>query len=133
MVKDTNVTVRASDKQMMNTELLLTEHFIRHTLEAYEKGYVKRKEMERFIPIKKEDPMALADSLLNKKHKDDKYFEDVNNAYKLLKEELRRYVDIAKKGGWQQLPTDAKQYKKGTSSQAIAMLKRRLQVTDYMP
>jgi len=34
--------------------------------------------MERFVPRKKEDVMALADSLLNKKHKDNKYFDDVN-------------------------------------------------------
>lgn len=133
MVEDSNFTVNPSDKSMINTELLLTAHFIRYTLSNYEKGYVKRKEMERFIPIKKADPILLADSLLNKKHKDDKYFEDVNNAYKLLKQELGRYVDIAKKGGWPVLPTDAKQFKKGNSSQAIALLKKRLQITGYMP
>ena len=130
---DSSFTVRATDKSMINTELLLTEHFIKYTLNNYEKGYVKRKEMEKFIPIKKEDPLYLADSLINKKHKDDKYFEDVNNAYRLLKEELRRYVDIAEKGGWQQLPTDPKQFKQGTSSAAIAALKKRLQVTTHMP
>lgn len=133
LVTDSNLTVSAKDRSMINTELTLTAHFITHIRDSYEKGYVKRKEMERFIPIKKEDPMLFADSLLNKKHKDDKYFEDVNTAYKLLKEELRRYVDIAKKGGWQQLPTDAKQFKKGSSSAAIANLKKRLQVTGYMP
>ncbi|MDB5199470.1 MAG: L,D-transpeptidase family protein [Chitinophagaceae bacterium] len=133
LVQDSSFAVSARDKSMINTELTLTEHFIRYTLGAYEKGYVKRKEMERFIPIKKEDPMLLADSLLNKKHKDEKYFEDVNTAYKLLKEELRRYVEIAKNGGWQQLPADAKQFKKGISSPAIAALKKRLQATEDMP
>ena len=132
LVADSNIAVSAKDRSMINTELMLTEHFIRYTLGNYEKGYVKRKEMERFIPIKKEEPMSFADSLLNKKHKDDKYFEDVNTAYKLLKEELRRYVDIARKGGWQQLSTDAKQFKKGTSSAVIAELKKRLQVTEDM-
>jgi murein L,D-transpeptidase YcbB/YkuD len=133
LVADSNISVSAKDKSMLNTELILTEHFIRYTLSNYEKGYVKRKEMERFIPIKKDDPIHLADSLLNKKHKDEKYFEDVNSAYKLLKEELRRYVEIAKNGGWQQLPTDAKQFKKGVSSPVLAGLKKRLQVTGEMP
>jgi murein L,D-transpeptidase YcbB/YkuD len=132
-VADSSFAVNPKDRSKITTELTLTEHFIKYTLGNYEKGYVKRKEMERFIPIKKEDPLLLADSLLNKKHKDDKYFEDVNTAYKLLKEELRRYVDIAGKGGWEQLPTDAKQFKKGTSSAALISLKKRLQVTGDMP
>lgn len=132
LVADSSFPVRASDKSMIRTELTLTEHFIKYTLGNYEKGYVKRKEMERFIPIKKEDPVKLADSLLNKKHKDDKYFEDVNNAYRLLKEELRRYMDVAEKGGWQPLSADAKQFKKGASSPAIMALKKRLQATGHM-
>ena len=44
--------------------------------------------MERFIPREKEDALQLADSLLNKKHKDDKYFEDVNPAYSALKDQI---------------------------------------------
>ena len=133
LVEDSVLGVSPSDRSMVNTELLLTEHFIRYALGNYEKGYLKRKEMERFIPIKREDPMQLADSLLTKKHKDDKYFEDVNNAYKLLKVELSHYVDIAKKSGWPVVPEDSKQYKKGTSTTAIALLKKRLQVTGDMP
>jgi hypothetical protein len=33
--------------------------------------------------------MYLADSLLTKKHKDNKYFEDINESYKALKEPVR--------------------------------------------
>lgn len=126
LLTDSSFSVSSSDKAMINTELLLTTDFIKYTLNNYEKGYVKRKEMERFIPIKKEDPMLLADSLLNKKHKDDKYFEDVNNAYKLLKQQLNRYVDIANNGGWQPVTAIPKQFKAGASSPAIAALKKRL-------
>ena len=133
MVADSNITVRASDKSMINTEILLTDHFIKYALGNYQKGFVKRKEMERFIPIKKDDPLLYADSLLNKKHKDDKYFDDVNNAYKLLKEQLINYVNISKKGGWPALTGDAKQFKKGASSPAVLNLKKRLQITGDMP
>jgi hypothetical protein len=74
LIADDEFSVSASNKDFINTEFTLTEHFITYMLNNYEKGYVKRKEMERFIPRKKEDPLALADSLVNKKHKDDKYF-----------------------------------------------------------
>ena len=97
LIAEDELSVNASDKSYINTELTLTHHFIMYMLNNYEKGYVKRKEMERFIPRKKEDPLALADSLVNKKHKDDKYFEDVNQSYKGLKDQLSRYLAIAKK------------------------------------
>ena len=133
IVADSDFTVKASDKSMVNTELTLTEHFIKYSLGNYARAFLKRKEMERFVPIKKEEPLEYADSLLNKKHKDNKYFEEVNNAYKLLKEELNKYVAIAKKGGWQQITGDAKKIKKGNSSPLIAELKKRLQLTGDMP
>jgi murein L,D-transpeptidase YcbB/YkuD len=88
--------------------------------------------MERFIPRKKEDPLLLADSLLTKKHKDDKYYEDVNNAYKLLKDYLGKYYAIAKQGGWPQITATAKNLKKGISSTDIVQLKKRLQLTGDM-
>lgn len=116
----------------LQTELTMTQHFLKYILSNYEKGYVKRKEMERFIPYKKQDALAIADSLLNKKHKDDKYFEDVHQPYKLLKERLVRYYDVTKKGGWPQIAA-AKALKMGTTSPAVALLKRRLQLTGEMP
>lgn len=117
----------------INTELTLTEHFIKYILNNYQKGYVKRKEMERFIPYKKQDPLALADSLLNKKHKDDKYFEDVNAPYKGLKDQLGKYYNIARAGGWSQITTAKKMLKKGVSDPSILVIKKRLQLTGEMP
>jgi murein L,D-transpeptidase YcbB/YkuD len=89
--------------------------------------------MERFIPRKKEDPLALADSLINKKHKDDKYFEDVNQSYKGLKDQLGRYLTIAKNGGWPQINSIKKSLKKGASSPDIVIIKKRLAITGDMP
>ncbi len=110
------------------TELTLTEHFIRYILSSYEKGYVKRKEMERFIPYKKQDALSMADSLLNKKHKDNKYFENVHEPFRLLKEKLAAYYAVAKSGGWQTIPTE-KLIKPGSSSPIIPAIKKRLQLT----
>lgn len=129
LIAEDTLSVSPGNKSFLNTELTLTQHFIQYILHNYEKGFVKRKEMERFIPRKKEDVMQLADSLLNKKHKDDKYFEDVNAAYSALKDQLNNYVAIAKKGGWPQIDLKKKTLKKGTSTPEIAVIKKRLQIT----
>lgn len=132
LLAEESFTVSASDKSNLNTELTLTQHFIVYALYNIEGGYIKRKEMERFVPRRKEDPIYLADSLLTKKHKDNKYYEDVNESYKKLKEELGKYVAIAKNGGWHVINVPAKQLKKGTSMPFIAALKKRLQLTGDM-
>ena len=129
LIAEEELSVSDSNKDFINTELTLTRHFIMYMLNNYEKGYVKRKEMERFIPRKKEDPIALADSLANKKHKDDKYFEDVNQSYKGLKDQLSNYLAIAKNGGWPQVNSVKKHLKKGVSSPDIVIIKKRLMLT----
>lgn len=116
----------------VQTELTLTQHFIKYMISNYGKGFVKRKEMERFIPYKKRDPLEVADSLLTKKHKDNKYFENVHQPYRLLKEKLAVYYKVAKAGGWPQIPT-AKSLKPGSSSPAVTLIKRRLQLSGDMP
>lgn len=129
LIAQDDLSVSQGDKSILNTELTLTQHFIMYMLHNYEKGFVKRKEMERFVPRKKEDPIALADSIVNKKHKDDKYFEDVNNSYKALKDQLGKYLAIAKKGGWPQITLSKKALKKGMSSPEIPAIKKRLLAT----
>lgn len=119
--------------EFRNIELTLTQHFIQYIRSNYNKGYVKRKEMERFIPSKKQNVLQVADSLLSKKHKDNKYFENVNEPYRLLKEQLQKYYDVTKTGGWPAISTSAKTLKKGVSNAAIPLLKKRLQISGQMP
>ena len=133
LIIEENMNVNGSNESIIETELTLTQHFIDYTLQNYEKGYVKRKEMERFIPRKKEDIVALADSLINKKHNDDKYFEDINDNYRLLKDQLARYHKITVAGGWPTVPAEIIKVKKGSSSPAVAILKKRLQITGDLP
>jgi len=133
LIAEEDLSISAQNKAFINTELTLTNHFIQYVMNQFEDGYVKRKEMERFIPRKKEDALYLADSLLTKKHKDNKYFEDINESYKVLKDQLARYYDIAKKGGWPYISTDKKTYKKGTSAPAVALIKKHLQLTGDIP
>lgn len=133
LTAEDTVFVNASNSSFINTELTLTQHFIEYILHNYEKGYVKRKEMERFVPFKKQDAILLADSLLNKKHKDDKYFEDVNLPYKLLKEQLAKYYNIVKQGGWPQISITKKILKPGVTDFAIVAIKKRLRISGDMP
>ena len=130
LMLEENLAVKASSKSYINTELQLTNFFIRYSLKNFEKGFVKRKELERFIPRKKLDVLYLADSLLTKKHKDNKYFEDINEPYRKLKEQLSRYVDIARKGGWSSITSPGKKpLKEGSSSPDVALVKRHLFLT----
>ena len=132
LIAEETLSVNSSNKTILKTELKLTEHFILYALNNIEDGYIKRKEMERFVPRKKEDALLLADSLLTKKHKDNKYYEDVNENYKLLKTQLGAYYVVAKAGGWPLVNGSAKQFKKGASSPAILTLKKRLHASGDM-
>jgi len=127
-IYDASLTLSDKNTSVLNTELQLTHHFIKYMLGNYEDGVVKRKEMERFIPYMKQDALALADSLINKKHKDDKYFEDANKSYGDLKAQLKKYVDIAKKGGWPVVP-EVKGLRLNATNPVVALLKKRLQIT----
>ena len=127
------LSVSTRDTSMLNTEFGFTEHFIRFINSTYEKGYVKRKEQEKFIPIKKTDPLLMADSLLNKKHKDEKYYEEVNDMYAALKKELALYHRIAVNGGWPVIPAIKSSLKKEAVDTAIIAIKKRLQLTGEMP
>ena len=89
--------------------------------------------MERFVPAMKQDALYYADSLLKKKHKDDKYYEDVNPSYGLLKDQLAVYYDIQKNGDWPVISANKKNYKKGMAAPEIALIKKRLQLTGDMP
>lgn len=133
LIAEESLSVSAGNKSYVNTELTLTQHFITYMLNSFEKGYVKRKEMERFVPFKKEEILGLADSLLNKKHKDNKYFEDVHEPYRLLKENLKQYYEIAKAGGWPEIPGTIKTLKKGASQPVVTLIKKRLQMSGDMP
>jgi murein L,D-transpeptidase YcbB/YkuD len=126
-------SVSAEDKGIRQTEWQLTQSLIAYAQKNFEKGYVKRKELERFIPFKKADPIELADSLLTKKHKDNKYFEDINAAYKALKGQLQKYYDLHKQGGLPVIPALLKPLKEGASSPEVTIIKQYLAKTGDMP
>jgi murein L,D-transpeptidase YcbB/YkuD len=130
LLADTNLTVSGNSKSIINTEINLTNRLINYSLTQFPQGFVKRKEVERFIPFIKQDPIKLADSLLNKKHNDDKYFSDINEPFKLLNEQLKKYVAIVKNGGWPAIgEINIKHFKMNDSSTQVLVVKRKLILT----
>ena len=125
-------TFNIADDNNIETELKLTRLFIEHGLQMYEKGFVKRKEMEQFIPTKKIDAIAYSDSLVNNKHKDNKYFEDINEPYKRLKEALAQHLIVHESGGWPKVDESLKSLTAGKSSQSVVSFKKRLLLSKDM-
>lgn len=132
LVNQEEIAFNKKDTTLLNAEFAFTENFIRYINSTYEKGYVKRKEQEKFIPIRKLDPLLMADSLLNKKHSDEKYYEDVNDMYAGLKKNLQLYFTVANSGGWVTIPSFKGSLKKGDSLNAVSLIKKRLQLTHDM-
>lgn len=126
-------SVGNNGSSVQQTELMMTFNFLRYSLANFADGYVKRKELERFVPFTKRDPMEWADSLLNKKHKDNKYFEDINPEYAKLKEQLNKYFQIAQNGGWPLAGSAKLPIKKGQSTDAVLAIKKHLQLTGDLP
>lgn len=134
IVAEDSLTIGANNSNYANTELTLTAHFMKYMLHHYETGYLSRMQIEGLMPKKKETIMAAADSLLNEKIQgDDEYIEQSNEAYRLLKEQLKNYFQIAKNGGWPQVEIEKKSLKKGAKAPEIVLIKKRLSITGDMP
>ncbi len=126
---DTSTKWTSKDKLLLNTELKMTQHYIMFALLNYDKGFVERKELESFVPVKKDSVPALVTSLLNGENLDKKYYDSVNPSYKKLKDELAKYVEIQKAGGWPKINADAKTLAATDTSKFIAVLKEHLFIT----
>ena len=133
LIGATNMNITTSNKSILKTELELTDHLINYTRSNFKKGYIKRKEIERFIPFVKENPLEQADSLLAELKRQKKDFADINEPYKLLSEELKRYVQIEKDNNWMQIDADLKTFKEGNNSPVIAAMKKNLSLMGDMP
>ena len=123
LASEDDTTISARDAGIIKTELQLMQRFIEYAQHTFDDLSPSR--LEQFIPIKKHRTIELADSVLSG-HND---YDADNPAYKQMKEQLSRYVDITKKGGWVSIAADKKKYRKGDQGPAIAAIRKRLQVT----
>lgn len=114
------------DPTIVKIELELSKRFMMYALAAN----IDDRTFETFVPIKKIAPLALADSILSGRNKDIDRYAGTNPNYKALKEQLARYVEIQKKGGWDTVVYIAKnKYQPGKSFPGMQSWKKRLYAT----
>ena len=118
-----------------NSELLTTALYffyidkVFHGLEAK-----KSNEMGWFLPREKQSYTAYTDSLLIDPSVIKKNKKTLFSQYYLLKDQLKKYRQIEKKGGWDsiKLPAGFKTLKIGDSVQAIAQVRKRLFLDGFL-
>lgn len=129
LIDDDNFTL--TPEQVTETELHLTQHFFTYTKEVYE-GTIDPSQLQWHIPRKKIDAVALLDSLVAKNGNNLEDWEPVNRLYPMLRNQLIKYYEIDKKGGWPKIELNKKIYKKRDTANAVLALKKRLSITgDY--
>lgn len=119
------------DTSILNTEFALTNAYLQFYKNNRDKTLFANLSPEKVIPVKKQDVVSLADTMLLQRI-DSAGSNKASSQYLLLKQKLQLYNSIAKKGGWRTIIFTAKQIKKGTSSPTIALIKNRLQLTGDM-
>ena len=125
---ETDKTVDENDPSIKKTELQITERFILYALKHYTKMGISETALGTYIPAKRKDIIALADSVLANNTVNNT-FAALNESYRLLKIPLQQYSIIAKNGGWQVIPASKGNYRIGINAPAILLVKRRLQAT----
>ncbi len=123
---DSNYVLR--DSVLMNTELTLTQQFFRYAQKAYVgDSSLNTTDLKWHIPRKKINMVELLDSLLVAG--DAEGYVPVNRQYRLLKNELIKYLEIQQQGRWQAIQTSKKKFQRGDKDSVIAAIKQRLLLT----
>lgn len=125
------IIISRFDTSIIKTELTLTNAYLQFYKNNHNKTSFADIAPEKTVPIKKENAVALADSILFQRI-DSLAGNGSASQYVRLKQKLQLYNSIAKQGGWRTIIFTGKQIKKGISSPAIALIKRRLQLTGDM-
>jgi murein L,D-transpeptidase YcbB/YkuD len=121
----TNNQSEINQKQRENLELVLTTTFFKYSERAFSGINKTARQLDWFIPRSKKNYQVLLDSLILK-DENDKSFEPVNLYYSKLKEKLRLYRDIQKKGGFPIIKNDAEFLFKSESDSVMLQVKKRL-------
>lgn len=118
--------IEANDPSIVAIELQLTRRFVQFILDAYKDNNIEARDLESFIPIKKVPLMQFADSVLSRKSEDAEKYASINPGYKALREELKKYVAIVKKGNWDTIAVTKAKYAVGKNFPEIQHFKNRL-------
>lgn len=122
----TNFNQKEIDKnQLEKLELILTTTFFKYSEKAFSGTNKNSRKLDWFIPRAKKNFQVVLDSLLLK-NKNDATYEPVNIYYSKLREKLRLYRDIQKKGGFPVIKSDQEFLTKTESDSTILQVKKRL-------
>ncbi len=121
-------TIDAKDPSTIKTELQITQRFVQYAQKNYSGLGISIKALGNYIPSKKENILAQADSILANNAVNNN-FAVLNESYKLLKIPLLKYSTIERRGGWPVIDTGSKKYKVGSQDPSIVAIKRRLQIS----
>ena len=125
------LTVHRFDTSLATTEIALTLAYLRFYNNHRDKLPFAKLSPEKLIPVKRENEIALADSIAKQLPDSSSANADVAQ-FALLKQKLQLYSSVAKQGGWQPLNIKSKRLRKNVSSPEVALLKKRLQQSgDY--
>ncbi|MES2374691.1 MAG: L,D-transpeptidase family protein [Bacteroidota bacterium] len=128
LLHDSNIDPK--DPTIVKIELLLTKRFVQYSLDTYKEEDIDNREYEDFVPIKKVSALALADSILARKNRDNTKYAASNPYYAGLKQQLAKYVEIQKKGGWDTIAFNSKtKYVAGKNFPELLAIKKRLTVS----
>jgi murein L,D-transpeptidase YcbB/YkuD len=122
MLNDSIQSLRAN-RNITKTELLFTWRFIVYLWNEHSGEKRRNNMLVNFVPGQKQEIMKRAETVLD----DDG--NGSNESYRSLKKELRKYVKIARNGGWPEIPERRTKYRIGKTNTAITTIKKRLQIT----
>jgi murein L,D-transpeptidase YcbB/YkuD len=127
LMSEDSLPASAIDADIIKTELLLTWRFIRYLGDQYANPKQRLKALEKLVPAQKQEVLQKADRVLA----DD--YNANNGRYSSLKDQLKKYMVIARNNGWPTIPVIKKKYSKGNHAPLIALVKKRIRITEALP
>jgi len=115
IVEIDTLLIAATDTAFQQNEVALTHRFIKYYRNSDSNSLVRRLPLNQLLPIRKADPIAMADSILQHTNA---IANSSHQSFAALLQQLALYDSIAKKGGWQMIT--------GKSGAAITAIKKRM-------
>ncbi len=120
-----NPNQKIDTKQREKLELILTTTFFKYSQKAFSGINKNAQKLDWFIPRAQKNFQVMLDSLVLK-DENDKTHEPVNFYYSKLKEKLKLYREIQKKGGFPVIKMNEEFLDKNESDSVLLQVKKRL-------
>ena len=117
--------IEIDENEREKLELMITTTFFKYSEKAFSGINKNARQLDWFIPRSKKNYQVLLDSLILK-NKNEKTYEPFNLYYSKLKEKLRLYRNIQKKGGFPKIKNDNEFLFKNESDSVMLQVKQRL-------